>query len=221
MTTQDFSIAYRAPNLVDVLMPKQNGVEGYRLRASPQFDGTPAFVTILTASIGAGFLDPAVNRGKLSTMPGTNHVRAVFDPDTFAAGEPIDAGLIDTRQFWMRFQPIAAGVPGAESDPVLILTRSQLSGESTIAIQGDAPSAATIAGSLTLCLARRMVGFSITNNDGSNPLFVAFNVDGPETRIPANTRAYFDTVLPTSILVVRGSGGAVSFSAEFTVLVKR
>lgn len=220
MSTPSFSVPYRAPGIVDVLVPKQTSgsdvVDGYRLKASPQFDGTPAFVTLLTASIGAGYIDRNVDRRKLHTMPGHGHVRATFNPDTFASGQPIDAGLDDTRQFWMRFTPLVGGVEGVDSDPVLVLAPSQKNGTQRIAISGDAPAGASISGSLTLCLARRMKQIVVTNNSTTNALFIAFNEGGPEVQIAAGeTSINYDSA--QSVLLVRGSGATVNFSATMTV----
>lgn len=218
MTVQDFSVAYRAPHIVDLLIPKKVGVDGYRIKGSPQFDGSPAFVTLFTAGIAAGFLDPAVDRRKLSMMPGTNRVRAVFDPDTYAAGQTIDAGLVDAGQFWLTFQPVTAGVDGIDSGPVLILTPDQARGTERIVIQGSAPAAANLAGGLTLTLGRRMTGFTFMNNDATNSVFVAFNKSGQEIEVPADTpRNSSFGGGSSSTLVIRGGGGAVSFSVDFTV----
>jgi hypothetical protein len=164
---------------------------------------------------GQGYLDPAVDQRKLHAMPGQGHIRAVFNPDTFGAGDTIDAGLLDTSQFWMKFQPVDSGVAGTESAPVLILTPSQHNGQSRIVIAGDAPNAASIAGSLVLCLGRRMHDFTIRNH-GANALFVAFNAAGPETQIAAGAFTVFRSGAE-STLVVRGGGAIVNFSADFTV----
>lgn len=215
---QDFSVAYRAPHIVDLVMPKKVGVDGYRIKASSQFDGSPAFVTLFTASIGAGFLDPAVDRRKLSTMPGTNHVRAVFDPDTYAAGHTIDAGLVDAAQFWLVFEPVSGGVAGTDSKPVLILTPTQYNGTERIAIQGTAPSAVSVAGSQVINLGRRMTGLTLMNNDASHSLFVAFNENGPEIEIPFSSPRHSTFGAGTvTTLAVRGGGATVSFTADFTV----
>lgn len=215
MTTQEFSVPYRAPGIVDTLIPRVAGRTGYRLKASPQFDGTPAFVQLFEMASNHGYLDPAVDRRKLHTMPGQQHIRAVFNPNTFATGQPVAAAITDTMQFWMRFQPVDSGVAGADSDPVLILTPSQHNGQGRIVIAGDAPNAANVAGSLTLCLSRRMKNFTIRNHSGSNALFVAFNSEGPETQVASNTSwTFFGGA--ESTLVVRGGGATVNFSADFT-----
>ena len=216
MTTPNFSVPYRAPHIVDLLIPKIVGTDEYRIKASPQFDGSPAFVTLFTAKIGVGFLDPAVNRKKLHAMPGLNRVRATFDPDSFTGS----AAIVDSAQFWLVFQPVVGGVGGADSDPVLVLTPSQFNGTERIVIQGSAPNAANLAGSLSVCLGRRMTGFSFKNADATNPLFVSFNRNGQELEVPGGataSRHSFFGMGSTSNLLVRGSGGAVSFSADFTV----
>lgn len=216
MTTPSFAVAYRSSHLVDLVIPKQTGAEGYRIKGSLEFDGSPAFTTLFTASIGAGFLDPAVDRRRLHTMPGTNHVRAVFDPDTFTG----TAGILDAGQFWLTFTPISGGVAGTESDPVLVLTPNQHQGAERIIIQGSAPVQASLATSLSICLGRRMTGFTFTNNDGANPLFIAFDRNGQEIRIPGAATAQSHPLFgmgSTSSLLVRATSSAVSFSADFTV----
>lgn len=216
MTTPAFSVAYRAPHIVDLLIPKQVNTEGYRIKGSPQFDGSPAFATMFTAAIGAGFVDPVVDVKKLHSLPGMNRVRAVFDPDTYTG----TAAIVDSAQFWLTFTPISGGAPGTESDPVLVLTPSQYNGTERIAIQGSAPNGANLAASLSVCLGRRMTGFIFRNNDPSNSLFVAFNRNAQEIEIPGGKNdfsAHGFRQGSTSTLLVRGGGGAVSFTVDFTV----
>lgn len=213
MTTPSFAVAYRAPNIVDLLIPKQAATEGYRIAGSLTFDGT--FTDLFTATIGCGYLDPAVDRGRLHSMPGTNRVRAVFDPDTFTGA----AGILDESQFWLTFTPIVGGVAGTESDPVLVLTPSQFRGAERIVIQGSAPVQATLADSLSICLGRRMTGFTFTNNDPTNPLYVAFSRGGQEMLIPGAATSVIHPVFgmgSASTLLVRGTGAPVPFSADFT-----
>src|SRR3569832_543679 len=102
MATPSFSVPYRAPHIVDLLIPKIVGTDGYRIKASPQFDGTPSFVTLFTASIGAGYLDPADEQRKHHTKPERNRVRCTFDPDTFNGS----AAIADSSQFWLVFTPV-------------------------------------------------------------------------------------------------------------------
>lgn len=213
---QDFSIAYRAPGIVDLLMPKKVGVDGYRILGAKNFDG--AFVALFTASLGGGYLDPTVDRGRLHDMPGNNHVRAVFNPDSFGDGDTIDAGLFDNQQLWLQFQPVVGGVAGDVGPTVLVLPPAQRYNNSRVVIAGEAPSQATVADSSVLVLGSRMTGMSVFNNEAAaTSLFVAFEAGGPEVEVlPTASHSYFQGG-STSMLWVRGGGGAASFSAEFTV----
>lgn len=218
MTIPNFTVAYRAPGVVDLLIPKQVGVDGYRINASLQFDGSPAFVTLFTVSNGAGYLDPTVNRSKLSYMPGTNRVRATFNPATYGSGQTIDAGLLDTAQFWLTLQPVVGGVPGTPSAPALVLSPAQIRGTERVVIAGSAPVAADSTGSLALFLGRRMTGFNFANTDTANPLFVGYGVGSPEMQVGAGlARASAFGDGSTSALLVRSTGGAVPFTADFAV----
>ena len=215
MTTREFSVPYRAPNIVDVVIPKVLNRTGYRLKAAANFDGS--FVQLFEMTPASGFLDPGVDRRKLHSMPGLNHIRAVFDPDTFDGSTSFpDAGIAEGTQFWMTFQPVDSGAPGTETDPVLILTHDQHKGHDRIVISGDAPSAADISGSLTLCLPRRMRDFTIVNLDDTDSLFVAFDPTGPEFEILPET-TFRSVAGAESTLTVRGGGSIVAFSASFTV----
>jgi hypothetical protein len=197
-------------------MPKQVGVEGYRILGAKNFDDS--FVALFTAGLGGGYLDPTVDRGKLTDMPGGNHVRAVFNPDSFGDGDTIDAGLIDNQQFWLQFQPIAGGVEGAVGAPVLILPPAQRYNNARVVIAGEAPNQASVADSQLLVLGSRMTGMSVFNNEAAaTSLFVAFEGGGPEVEVlPASNHAYFQGGA-TSMMWVRGGGAAATFSAEFTV----
>lgn len=214
----NFTVAYRAPNIVDLLIGWQPGVEAFRVNGSLQFDGSPAFVTLFTVPAGVGYVDPGVDRRKLSYMPGRNRVRAVFDPASFGPGKTVDAGFVDTAQFWLTVQPVAGGVPGTASAPALVLSPAQLRGTERVVITGSAPVAADASGSLSLFLGRRMTGFNFANSDTANPLFVAYGAGGPEMQVAGGAaRASAFGAGSTSQLVVRGTGGAVPFSADFAV----
>lgn len=211
---ENFSVVRRATNLVDVLFPKQEGVVGYRLKAAPNFD--VSFTTILTANIGAGYLDPRVKRSTLHSMPGTGHVRAAFDPHSFGgtiAGNP-NAGISDAEQFWLVFAPLdAAGVEGTPSDPCLVLSPSQYRGASLVAFDGSAP-----ASPLCLRLPRRSKNIVLQNTgEGSKDLVVSFSPGGGEVTIVDGASYSAATWGPTDRLYVSGE---TTFSVSFTVAHK-
>ncbi len=222
MTTvnREFTVFRRRANLVDILTPKREGVQGYRLKAALNFDLT--FQTILTADISSGYLDPValqsgvINRVTLGAAPGTGHVRIVFDPDTFSVPHP--ASLNDTEHMWLQFFPVdfsgSEGVPGART---LILPDDEMKAQGRVIIQGTAPTGVSVANSIRLDLPYRMRNMVIRNNEaaGGTELMVATAEGGPEATVaPQDEIEFFEG--STGVLLVRGDGGTVDFSATMT-----
>ena len=213
-TTRPFTVVRRRPNILDLLVPKQANVKGYRLQAATNFDAT--FTTILTADIGAGYLDPAIDRNNLNALNSPDQIRIVFDPQTFF----VPTGIEDTKQFWLKFVPVNfAGVPGTASSPCLILPDSSLRGDSRVMIRGNAPSGTTVADSLELQLPFRTQDLAIRNHEAATDLYVALEEGGAEALLDggATTLAQeeFDDG-PIGNFWVRGDGGTANFSASFT-----
>ena len=220
MTTTDreFTVFRRRPHLVDILTPKRDGVQGYRLKAARNFDLTVQ--TIITADIGAGFLDPTalrngnINRATLGTAPG-EHVRIVFDPDTFSAHA---ANLDDNEHIWLQFVPVdfsgAEGTPGALT---LVLPDDENKATGRVVIAGTAPTGASIVNSLRLDMPLRMRDFYIRNEEasGGTDLKVATAEGGPEVTVAPQTEVTFLDGGQGTILV-RGDGGTADFSANMT-----
>jgi hypothetical protein len=208
---RDFSVIRRRKNIVDLLTPKRANVAGYRFQVATNFD--QAYATILTAPIGSGYLDPAVNPAVLHSVNNNDHIRVVFNPNTFSG-----AGISDSAFFWMRFVPVDfAGTPGTAGPGTLILTDEAHYGNSRIQIAGTAPIGAAVANSLQLNLPQNSQDFSIKNANASagNALFVSFTVGGAEQQVSAQEvmKAYDG---PSDTLMVRGAGGTAAFSASFT-----
>lgn len=205
---RDFSIVRRRPNLVDLITPRRVGVKGYRLEAATNFDGS--FSTILTADIGSGYLDKNVNPAKLHSINNPNHIRIVFDPATFS--------LTDDQHIWLRFVPVDfAGSAGTAGAPGLLLPDDMLRATTRIIIAGTAPNGATVANSLVLALPYRMKDMVIRNNQptAGTTLFVATEIGGSERQVaPQETAHLLEGA--QGCLLVRGGGGTVAFSADFT-----
>lgn len=208
MTYRDFSVIRRRVNYVDLVTPKRAGVFGYRFQAASNFDAS--YSTLFTLPISSGYRDPSINPDLLNSVNLRDHVRAVFNPVTFS--------LSDTAHFWLRFLPVdAAGTPGTAGPGTLILTDAERHGSSLIQISGSAPSGAAVANSLQLNLPQSSQDFSIKNEAeaGGNDLYVSTRVGGREQQIgPQEVYKVFEG--PASLLMVRGSGGVVPFSASFT-----
>lgn len=210
---RDFTVIRRRANLVDILTPKRDGVQGYRLKAAKNFDGT--FQTMVTGDISTGFLDPAIDTRVLQAVPSRDRVRIVFDPATFS-GAPWN--LVDSDHFWLRFFPVDfAGVEGTGGARVLIIPDDELAAQGRVIIRGEAPIGATVANSLRLDLPFRMKNIYIRSNEpsGGNFMAVATTPGGSERLIdPGEEAEFFEGAVET--LMVRGDTGAVPFTASMT-----
>lgn len=221
MTTanRDFSVVRRRPHLVDIVVPRRTGVQGYRFSASTNFD--LSFHTILTADISCGYIDSvAVRAGRidprtLGALSG-KHVRIVFDPTTFAT--PHAAGLDDNQHIWLKFIPVdVSGVAGTPSAPVLVLPYDELNSQGRVIIKGDAPSGSTVANSLRIDLPNRMRNITVRNNSvsGGATLMLASTEGGPEYEVaPQEEIEFFEGNM--FAFLVRGAGGVANFSASMT-----
>jgi len=215
---RDFSVFRRRPNLVDIVTPKRPGVQGYRLKAALNFDLT--FNTILTADIGAGYLDPValkagvIDRRTLGTAPG-EHVRIVFDPDTFGGALPT---LNDVDHFWLRFFPVDfTGAEGTGGARVLILPHDEMVAAGRVIIRGTAPSGSTVANSMRLDFPVRMQNVTVRNNEplAGDVLMLATSEGGPERPV-APQEEYQSFEGAQAGILVRGAGASANFTATMT-----
>ena len=86
-----FSVIRRRPRIVDMLTPRVDGVVGYRVKASTNFDVAP---TTLFTSTNVGFLDTSgVDRRVIESQPTQGQVRMVWNPVTY--------GLTDEAPIWL------------------------------------------------------------------------------------------------------------------------
>jgi hypothetical protein len=211
-----FGMIRRRPNYVDIQTPFAYGVTGYRLKWAANFD-SGSFTTFLTSS-NVGYLDPGINPNVVDAQPmggtasnGGRNIRIVFNPATF--------GITDTSSFWLQFAQVTGGSETLVGAPTLVLPDSANHGIGIVTIQGNAPSGAASANSLQIDLPRLMQNFQITNNDGTNTLYVSTEAGGPEVEVgPKLGFAGYQTLWGVQgSLWVRGGGGAVNFSATCTL----
>ena len=218
-----FGVIRRRPGYVDVVTPFTYGVDGYRLKAASNYDGS--FTSILTSS-NVGFRDPAINPNLVDAQPmggtasnGSRNIRIVFNPTTY--------GLTDTSSFWLQFVQTIGGVEQTPGAPTLILPDSANHGVGIVTIHGNAPSGAASANSLQIDLPRLAEDFHIHNEDAANYLYVSTEAGGAETQLKPDTFSQFAQMRATQGSIwVRGatsggSGAVVAFSARFTLAYPR
>lgn len=207
MTARLFSVPRRKAGLVDFITPIRQGVDGYRIKAATNFD--QSFTAIITAP-NTGYVDPAV-AGNQHTSYGGDNVRIIFKPSTYS--------LSDTGVLWLQLA-FVIGVteqttgPNAPSAATLL---SPISGTPTgmQVLQGVAAVQTTIAGSQQIDLPRLVENVHIRNLS-ANPLFVAFDAEGPEIQVNTasqDLQGFYGTV---SSIWVRSTGGTAAFSMSFT-----
>lgn len=117
----------------------------------------------------------------------------------------------------------ATSIAGLITAPTLLLPDTSNKGIGIVTIQGNAPSATSSAGSLELDMPTMMQNWEITNNDGTNTLYVATEQNGPEVPVGPKLGFYgYSTIYASQGSIwVRGSGGAVNFSATATLAFPR
>jgi hypothetical protein len=208
-----FSCFRRRPHIVDLLTPIVPGTTAYTIKWAQNFDGV--FATIFSCN-NVGFYDQNIPRNKTELQNTSGFVRMTFDPTTFA--------ITDTQSFWLQLWETPGGGSSTQiSGTTLLLPDTTNKGIGNVTIQGNAPNAGSSATSQQLDLPFLMQNFQITNNDAANTLYVATEQGGPEMEIgPKLGFPGFSSIWGSQgSLWVRGGGGAVNFSAAFTLAFPR
>jgi hypothetical protein len=206
-----FSIIRRKPGLVDMVIPLQGGgVDSYELKAAANFDGV--YAVIITCD-NHGYMDPAVAYTNVHVPQAGNHARVIFSPASFS--------LVDTAPIWLVLTPYIGAVAQPPSGRLLMLPKANET--VSIAIAGTAPNAATIAGSWQLDLPRLCDDLRVHNQDSSSKdLLLAFDPAGPEVAVSPSPLMQQVAIYGTNpLIMVRGDGATVKFSATLTFVVSR
>lgn len=137
-------------------------------------------------------------------------------------------GINDSVPFWLQVSRIQGGSPILTSAPTLILPDYANKGIGIVTIAGNAPSATGSADALQIDFPSLMQNLQITNNDGTNNLYVSTEQNGPEATIGPKLGFYGYSMIyaSQSSIWVRGgtsggSGATVSFSATMTLSFPR
>jgi hypothetical protein len=209
---RSYSLVRRSPSSVDIRINQRSDVQSYIFKSSANFDGTYVDTQIvpfngfksLTADIST-FDSSATSRGQS---------RFYFNPDDYTLSQSY---ISNTSTFWLKLAEVKNGVEQAAGPAHMVLPYNS-NPERIVTIAGTAPSAVSITGSLEIQLPGQCVGFKI-NNNGSNPVMVAFEKNGPEFTVsPQSTSPEGLSALFSSVhqIFVRGAGGSSAFSSIFS-----
>jgi len=213
MSGRLFSILRRKPGFFHFTTPLldsvSTGVVKYRLYTAtePGFTSPTAVVTVTNL----GLVDPSVAGAQNPIQPG-NNVQILMKPSNY--------GLPDSAFFWLKLVYVnSAGADMSSPAPsAATLVLPPYVGNEQSGFNATAPSGSTIADSLRIDLPRQMSNFRVRNLSTTLPLYVAFQEGGPEIVVPGQASSQesvgFDGIV--SSVWVRGSGGTVAFSAQFT-----
>jgi len=191
-----FSIFPRLPNVVNIMTPRVPGVEGYRLKWAENFDQSPQ---LLLTSTNIGFLDPNVDRQKLSVQPLEDQIRIVFDPASY--------GIPDGIAFWMQFVTVTNGVEGTPGAMTLVLPASFISSTGLILIAGTPIGTQQ----LDLPLMRDF------NFQCDADIEIGTEDGGATFNVPGSTTETHSLSFLGSLATIYVSGGAFSMSARLAL----
>jgi len=191
-----FSVFPRLPHVVNIITARVPGVDGYRLKWAENFDLPPQ--PLLTAT-NVGFLDPNVDRSRLSVQALEDQIRIVFDPASY--------GIPDGIAFWMQFVTVTGGVEGTPGAMTLVLPASFISTTGLIFIAG----APTGTQQLDLPLMRDFT----FQCDGD--IEIGTEEGGQTFKVPGSATEIHSLSFLGSLATIYVTGGAFSMSARLAL----
>ncbi len=177
------SLNRRRTGLIELSWPERQGVTSYLLKAATTFSGT--FTTVATIPT-YGLISKSLQAVQTSRMETASRgrTRIIFSPT--------DYSLDDTKDIWVRVAPIsAAGATGADEAIHLIQPYNTQANRVTH-IQGQIPIQSSIANSLELNVPGQCN--PTIQNDGAGDIYVAFESNGMEFKIPPLTSGFTNYV---------------------------
>lgn len=209
----NLSVLRRSNGLIDIMVPRELGVDKVRLKTDVNPFG--AFSTTVIES-RHGIVTPEVFSMYHPVVAG-EMVRFVFKPSTFS--------LSDTGAFWLKAVGVNPSnteiVPPDATAPTYTVgfptyIHPVTNGMSEGGFNATAPAGAAVADAVRIDLGRTVSQLQIRNLDAARALHVSYDAAGSETIIPFGTEAIaFNGA--TSSLYMRGIGGTVAFSVRYSL----
>jgi hypothetical protein len=206
---RSLSLHKRRRGIMDITLRVRPGVKEYQFAAAANFDA--AFTKFETVP-AAGLLTPGALNSESSGSQFRGLTRFLFNPDDYTAGV---AAVDDMKPFWIQVTPVDwAGAPGAAEAPHLFLPYS------------STPNRAyNVSGTIsTSTFEIQLPGLSsgaVIEVDGADNVYVAFDPNGDEFRVPslsvdyADYHSYSQTF---SQLFLRGSALSTAFHASLRLV---
>jgi hypothetical protein len=201
---RSISVYRRRANLIDMNWPSRVNVQSYILKAATNFDGVFSSFANVSAN---GFRSKSVVDYSFTSEQFRGKTRIMFNPTDFS--------LSDTQPIWIRIAAVATGGVIGSDETIHLILPYQPPANRMFILSGTAPSAVSIANSLELQLPQQCKNVIIQVNDAANDLYVAFEPNGTEFRVPTLKSDYtnFQSVYASvSQLFIRGNGGTSLFN---------
>lgn len=219
------NIDVRLRNLIDISIPRTEGITGYRVNAASTLDdaygndngvGGNGTDNLFEVNAGAFFKSPKLGRGRVGPEV-TKRTRAVFNPDEFytQAGQT----PLDNQVMFMRVERFstALGAYEAEGPINIIMPYGALSvRRPALSLFGTAPSVSCTAGAIApddalhFHLHLYAVNLQIKNH-GVDPMFISLGRGLPMLRLDGGELlSMFDTNITE--LFIGGNGANPTFS---------
>lgn len=205
-----FSVFRRSSGLIDIMVPREAGVDKVRLKTDSNPFGS--FSTTVVES-RHGYVDPDL-AGVYHPLVQGEMVRFVLKPTNFT--------LPDVGAFWLKVVGVdtsnAEMVSPSPSAPTLV--HPVVSGISEGGFNATAPVGAAVTDAVRIDLGRAVTQLQIRNLDAARALHVSYDAPGSETIIPFGTEAVAFNGTTTS-LYLRGIGGTVAFNVRYSLAVNK
>jgi hypothetical protein len=196
--------------LIDIHWPVRVNAASYDVQFATNFD---AVFTTFQNVPNWGFRSVSASEA-MGVEQFRNKTRFLFAPSDYPP-------MVDNAPIWIRFRQIDVDGTVNPFEAIHLVLPYDSGPRPPVILNGNAPAAATIAGSLELQLPHHVNSIFLTNNDPANSLFVSFNSYAPEievTPLVANFVPLSSDLPMFNQLFVRGAGGIVNFTASVALV---
>lgn len=204
--SRDLSIHRRRPGVLILSMADDPNIRDWKLSSSATFDGVYTDFGIIIPKIGYASPNAIVQqydgafRGRVLVSLSSTDIPAISDTSEFF--------MKVTKTTW-------AGVSTTSSSCHMVVPFTAQT-RRAITLSGNAPNAASLAGSLEIVLPQQCQGVNFTNYSTSKDLYTALSPAAAEFRVALST-TYSNNFPTFNSVFVRGDSAVVKFDATFSL----